>query len=211
MSTLCSVCIPAAEITDITPVTTKVRLNEIQKFIIQRTKNGTTRNEITISAANPNLLATWTALKAASDSTKVQVSPYIDGPESEAGGPREFGGPGETRGGIPRRNGRENTPFSARLFDMPQSVIEELKNLECETELSVFLINECGNIIGKTDDTTTPTIFYGFPIREFFVSDLNMGQYTQSDSNMIQWNFQANWSDKLHVVTPSDFDALVEL
>lgn len=211
MSTTCSLCVPAAEIPDISAVTTKVRLNEIQKFIVQRTKDGTTRNEITITTTNPNLLATWTALKAASDSTKVQVAPYIDGPESEAGGPRESGGPGETRGGIPRRFGRENTPFSAKFLEMPQDVIEELKSYECEAELSVFLINECGNIIGKTDDTTTPTVFYGFPIRSFFVSDLTMGQYTDSDSNMVQWNFLANWSDKLHIVSPSDFDALTEL
>jgi hypothetical protein len=208
---LCSVCVPAAEITDITPVTTKVRLNEIQKFIIQRTKDGTTRNEITIATTNPNLLATWTALKAASDSTKVQVPPYIDGPDSEPGGPRESGGPGETRGGIPRRNGRESTPFSAKFLDVPQSLITELKAYECETELSVFLVNECGQIIGKTDNPTTPTVFYGFPIRSFFVSDLKLGNYTESDYNMVQWNFLANWSDNLHVVTPSDFDALVEL
>lgn len=208
---ICTVCVASAEIGDISAVTTKVRLNEIQKFIIQRTKDGTSRNEITIATTNPNLLATWAALKAASDSTKVQVSPFIDGPESEAGGPREFGGPGQTRGGIPRRNGRENTPFSARLMDMPQSVIEELKAYECEDDLSVFLVNECGNIIGKTDDPASPTIFYGFPIQSFFVSDLNMGQYTESDYNMLQWNFRANWSDKLHIVTPSDFDALVEL
>ena len=211
MSTLCSVCVTPAEIPDISTVTSKVRLNEIQKIIIQRTKDGTTRNEITIATTNPNLLATWTALKAASDNTKVQVTPYIDGPESEAGGPRESGGPGQTRGGIPRRNGRENTPFSARFMDMPQDVIEELKSYECETELSVFLVNECGNIIGKTDDTGTPTIFYGFPIRSFFVSDINMGQYVESDYNALQFNFLPNWSDKLHVVTPSDFDALTEL
>jgi hypothetical protein len=186
-------------------------LNEIQKFIIQRTATGTTKNVITIASTNPNILATWTALKVAADSTKVQISPYIDGPESEAGGPRESGGPGETRGGIPRRNGRENTPFSAKILDSPQSLIAELKAYECEDELSVFLINECGNIIGKTDDTTTPTTFFGFPIQSFFVSDLNMGQYTDSDSNMLQWNFLANWSDDLHVVIPADFDALVEL
>jgi len=211
MSTLCTVCTPAAAIGDITAVTTKVRLGEIQKFIIQRTKNGTTRNEITIATSNPNLLATWTALKAAADSTRVQVSPFIDGPEGEAGGPREFGGPGETRGGIPRRNGRENTPFSANFLDVPQSLITELKAYECETELSVFLINECGQLIGKTDDTASPTVFYGFPIQSFFVSDLNMGQYTQSDYNTVQWNFLPNWSDNLHVVSPSDFDALTEL
>lgn len=208
---LCSVCVTPTEIPDITASTGNVRLNEIQKIIFQRTKTGTTRNEITIASSNPNLLATWTPLKAASDSTKVTISPYIDGPESEAGGPRESGGPGETRGGIPRRNGRENTPFSARLLDMQTAIIADLKLYECEPELSVFLINECGNIIGKTDDPASPTVFYGFPIRSLFISDLNMGQYTQSDSYMIQWNFLPNWSDNLHVVTPSDFDALVEL
>lgn len=208
---LCSVCVLPAEIGDITASTGKLRLNEIQKIIFQRTRNGTTLNEITIATTNPNLLATWTALKSASDSTKVTISPYIDGPESEAGGAREFGGPGETRGGIPIRFGRENTPFSARLMDMQPAIIEDLKTYECEEELSVFFINECGNIIGKTDDLASPTTFRGFPIQSFFISDLTMGQYTQPDYYMMQFNLLANWSDGLHVVTPSDFNALTEL
>lgn len=208
---LCSVCVLPAEIPDIAASTGKVRLNEIQKIIFQRTKDGTTLNEITIASTNPNLLATWTALKAASDNTKVTVSPYIDAPESEAGGPREFGGPGETRGGIPIRFGRENTPFSARLMDMQTAIIEDLKSYECEEELSVFFINECGNIIGKNDDNASPTTFRGFPIRSFFISDLNMGQYSAPDYYMIQFNLLPNWSDNLHIVTPSDFDALTEL
>ena len=208
---LCSVCVLPAEIPDIAASTGKVRLNEIQKIVFQRTKDGTTLNEITIATTNPNLLATWTALKAASDNTKVTVSPYIDNPESEAGGAREFGGPGETRGGIPIRFGRENTPFSARLMDTQTAIIEDLKAYECEEELSVFFINECGNIIGKTDDNASPTTFRGFPIRSIFISDLNMGFYTAPDYYMIQFNLLANWSDNLYIVTPSDFDALTEL
>lgn len=204
-------CAPSAEIQDISTATTKERLGQIQKFMLQRTKDGSTVNSITIGTSNPNLLATWTALKSATDNTKVQTSPYVENPAFEAGEAREYGGGNETIGGIPITIGRSPSSFNGEFLDMPQSVIEELKKYECEDGISVFLINECGAIIGLTDDHTTPTTFKGIPVRSFFVSDKMIGGYDSVDKNMVKWMFLPNWSDKLHVVTPSDFEALTQL
>jgi len=210
MSLLCS-CPAPTEIPDITSDDCVERIGEVQKIVFQRTKDGTTLNEITIATSNPNLLATWTALKAASDNTKVTVSPFIQGPESDPGEPREFGGEGQTLGGIPILLGSSPTSFTAQLIDVKQLVVQDLKEYMCERELSVFLVDEHGRIWGLADDPSSATTFRGIPIRGFFVSDKNLGGFTEPDRNEIRWSFLPNWSDNLYSVTPSDFEALVEL
>lgn len=204
-------CVPGAAIPTIPADTTIERCGQIQKIGIQRTKNGTAVNWITISTANPNLLATWNALKTATDSTKVQFSPYIYAPTNEVGGKIETGGGNEGLGGIPTIVGSNPSPFTAKFQDTKQSIIKEIKKLGCEKEISIFLVNECGNIIGLTDDTTTPTKFRGIPVRAFFVSDKKLGGFEGVDSNDLSWLFLPNWSDNLHIVTPTDFDALAQL
>ena len=96
-----------------------------------------------------------------------------------------------------------------RFHNVVQSIIVTIKALACEKQLSIFLINDCGNIIGLSDDNGTS--FRGIPARSFFVSDLKLGMHEEPDKNMIKWSFLPNWSDKLHIVTPTDFDALLEL
>lgn len=210
MALLCG-CPPDAQIPTIPTDECIERIGQIQKFLVQRTKNGAVVNEIDIAASNPNLLATWTALKAATDSTKVQTSPYIQEPVNEAGEAREYGGGNQTLGGIPITIGRNPSTFEAAFVDVKQKIIKELKKYECEKELSIFLLNEHGQIIGITDDPDTPAKFKGIPVRSFFVSDKRMGMYEEVDKNMVKWSFLPNWSDNLHIVNPSDFDALAAL
>lgn len=207
---LCN-CPLGAEIADIPTDDCLERLGQIQKIIIQRTKSGGTVNKIVIATTNPNLEATWTALLAASDSTKVQVSPYIADVSTEDGGPREFGSGNQVQGGIPLTLGRNPSPFTAMMYDIKQTIISAMKTYECEKELSIFFINEAGAIIGKTDTPATPDTFYGFPIRSFFISDKMPGGYDEPDKNSLRFSFLPNWSDGLHIVTPSDFDALSDL
>lgn len=168
-------------------------------------------NNIVIATTNPNLLATWTALKAAADSTKVQVTPYIQDVNNEPGEAREFGGGNQTLGGIPITMGRNPSTLEAAFFDLKQKIAGELKQYECEKELSVFFVNEHGQIIGKTDDPDSPTTFRGFPLRSFFVSDKKLGGFDEPDRNNLKMSFLPNWSDNLHRVTPTDFDALTDI
>lgn len=207
---LCA-CPPAAAIVDIPTENCLENVGQIQRFGLQRRKNGSDLNWITIADANPNLLATWTALKTAADSTKVQFAPFIQNPTSEAGEAREFGGGNQTLGGIPIVVGRNASTFEAEFLRIKQSVIKEIKKYECEAELSVFLMNEGGQIIGLYDDPTTPTKFRGIPIRSFFVSDKQFGGFEEPDRNMVKWGFEPNFSDNLGIIEPSDFDALAQL
>lgn len=206
----CTCPLPTA-ITDFISDSCNERLGQIQKFIIQRTKDGTTVNEITIATSNPNALATWTALKSASDGTKVQVSTYVQGATVDVGAAREYGSGNEVLGGVPITIGREPSAFSAQMYDLKQSIVKVYKELECEKELSVFLINEHGQIIGEVDDHDSPTTFKGFPIKSFFVGDKDLGGFDEPDKNEVRWSFLPNYSDMLYVVSPTDFDALTDI
>lgn len=212
MSLIC-VCPPSAAPGTIEQQDCLFKIRQVQKFGVQRTYNGATLNTIDISTNNPNLLATWTALKGAVDSTKVQFSPFIQEPTSEAGEARVYGGGNTTLDGAEIPLGASATPFSAYFLDMPPKVIKSIKVYNCEAALSVFLINEFGAIIGIVDDLDTPTTFRGIPLQPstFFVGDLSMGQFENPEKNMVRWSFPSGWSDNLYQIAPSDFDAKRQL
>ena len=198
-----------AALGDVTIPTTKENMKQVQRVVFMRVWNGTSKNSIPVGsgAGGIELEATWTTLKAASDHTKAVPSPFIQNPETEPGAVREFGGGNATLGGIPIALGSEATAFSALIMEAPQLTISELKAMACEN-IGVFLINECGQIAGLTDDMTTPTVVYPIPVQGFFVGDKKLGGYAEPDSNAISWKFFPNWSDMFHVVTPSDFNGL---
>jgi len=212
MGLLCT-CPVAAELPDVTISTCPESLGQIQKLLFQRKfASAGTRNFVVVGTNNPNLQATWTPLLAASDNTKVIVSPYIQGPTVEAGGPRTFGGGNNTLGGIEVITGREPTTFEAMFHNMSQQAIKDLKAFMCE-ELQVYFIDEFGRIIGESDDIDSPVNFQGIPIanNSLFVGDKSLGGLEEPDMNMIRFQMLPNWSDNLSIVTPSDFEALTDL
>ena len=207
---LCT-CPVGSELTAIPVASCPESLGQVQKILFQRIySTGSTKNKFTIASANPNLLASWTALTAASDGTKVTVSPFINQPETEAGAPREYGGGNATLGGIPIILGSEPTNFTCMLLQVPQTVVKALKDYQCEN-LGVYLVDEFGKIGGIADDNGTPTEFYPIPVRQFFVGDKTLGGYEAPDSNGLQFSFLPNWSNEFYLVTPADFDPLTEL
>lgn len=201
-------CPEASEIEDIPAVSCIERFGQIQKLILQRTKSGSTVNEIVIATTDPKLLATWTALLAASDETKVQVTPTIAAPNNEAGEARTYGGGNTTPSGVEIILGSNPSPFTAEFLDTPQNVIAAIKKYRCETGLSIMLVNERGQIGCWADDTVTPTKIKGFPAQSFFVGDKIMGNFEEPDKNPLSWNFLPDWSDNFHILTPTDFSAL---
>lgn len=208
---LCTCPRPAA-IVSLSAFTCPETLGQLQKVIFQRKKNGTALNFIDLSgdADAAKKLATYTDLTGASDSTKATISPVIHAPENEPGAAREVGGGNDTPGGVPIIRGRDASSFTGLFRQVPQVVIEELKDYECEV-LAVYLIDEYGRIAGTVDDLTTPTKFYPIPIYSFFVSDKKLGGFDDVDSNSVRWFFYPNWSKNFKMFTPSDFNALEDL
>ena len=206
-------CPASTALTSIPAVTCSESFGQIQKVAFQRIySSGTTKNSFT-SSADIKLLASWTALLSANDSTKIVVSPYIQAPTSEAGAARTFGGGNDTLGGVEEIVGREPTTFSAVLRRIPQSTIKIIKELQCESwadNLGVYLFDDNGNIEALVD-ATTPTTFYPIPIRSLFIGDKTHGGLEEPDSNAISWTFLPNYSDQLKIVAPTDFNPLTDL
>ena len=186
---------------------------QIQKVAFQRLNSSAgTKNSFTSSAAI-GLKASWTALMAAEDGTKIVVSPYIQAPEVEAGAARTFGGGNETLGGVEQVIGREPSSVTGAMRAVAQKVIKAMKDLQCESmadNLGIYLFDENGNICAVQDQTTATT-FYPIPIRSLFVGDKVFGGLEAPDSNAIQWTFLPNYSDDLAIVTPTDFNPLTDL
>lgn len=182
---------------------------QIQKVAFQRIfSTGTTKNKFTTTKAI-TALTNWSTFLSADDGTRMLVSPYIQAPTAEAGAARTFGGGNETLGGMEEVIGREPTQFSAVLRKMPQSIIKQLKALQCESNLGVFLFDENGNI-GALQGSTAGD-YFPIPISSLFIGDKTLGGLEAPDSNVISWKFAPNWSDDLAIVAPADFNPLTDL
>lgn len=191
-------CPVGAKLTSPVDQVCKSSFGQIQKILFQRRLNAGALN--TISAAGIISAAGWSALTAAEDSTKVVVSPEVSNPETEPGAARTFGGDNQTVGGIRIVVGREVTSFTAAFYELDQSVIAVLKELQCE-DLAVYFIDEYGNIGCATDDKGAN--YHGIPIRSLFIGDKDFGGLTDPDSNAMSFNMLPNWSDNFVIVKQS--------
>lgn len=212
MSLICQ-CPAATAITTIPAVTCPENFGQIQKVAFQRLKQADgTKNSFT-SSASILLLASWTALLAATNGTKVVVSPYINAPADSGGDARRTGGGNDDLGGISEVLGGNPVQFDGQLRGVPQSVIKVMKELECEANagnLGVFLFDENGKI-EAIQDKTTATTYYPIPIRSLFIGSKIHGNFDAKDSNAISWLYPDNYSDQLVIVTPTDFNPLTDL
>ncbi len=206
-------CPAAAAITTIPAVACAESFGQIQKIAFQRLyKTDGTKNSFT-STNDIKLLASWSALMAAADATKVVVSPYVQAPTNEPGAPRTFGGGNETPNGVEEIIGRDPSAFNGVFRKVPQSIIKTIKELQCDSwadNLGVYLFDESGSIEALQDQTTLTT-YYPIPIRSLFVGDKAHGGLEAPDSNAIQWVFLPNYSDDLAIIAPTDFNPLTDL
>ena len=212
MSLICQ-CPAAAAITTIPAVTCPENFGQIQKVAFQRLRKADgTKNSFT-NAAAITALASWTALLAAADGSKIVVSPYINAPADSGGDARRTGGGNDDLGGISQVLGGNPVQFDGSLRSIPQSVIKVMKELQCEAaagNLGVFLFDENGKI-EAIQDATTQTTYYPIPIRSLFIGSKIHGNFDAKDSNAISWMYPDNYSDDLAIVTPSDFNPLTDL
>lgn len=212
MSLICQ-CPAAAALTTIAAVTCPENFGQIQKVAFQRLRKADgTKNSFT-SSASILLLASWTALLAAADGSKIVVSPYINAPADSGGDARRTGGGNDDLGGISQVLGGNPVQFDGSLRSVPQSVIKTMKELQCEANagnLGVFLFDENGKI-EAIQDQTTATTYYPIPVRSLFIGSKIHGNFDAKDSNAISWMYPDNYSDNLVIVSPTDFNPLTDL
>lgn len=211
MALICQ-CPAAAAIPDVPNVACEESFGQIQKAAFCRLVQADgTVNKFT-STASILLKASWTTKLAATDGSKIVVSPYIYAPADSGGEPRVSGGGNDDLGGIPTVLGEQPIQFQGQLRGIPQSVADALKELACEANagnLGVFLFDENGRIeaiAGETAGDYTP-----IPIRGFYVGSKLHGNYDAKDYNLLQWNYAENYSKGLVILTPTDFNPLTDL
>jgi hypothetical protein len=216
MSLVCQ-CPAASALTTIPNVACSENFGQIQKVAFQRLRKADgTRNSFT-NSASILLKASWTALLAAADGSKIVVSPYINAPADSGGDARMSSGGNDDLGGIAEVLGGNPVQFDGQLRSIPQSVIKVMKELQCEANagnLGVFLFDENGNIQCVAETTgTNPvvTTYYPIPIRALFIGSLIHGNFDAKDSNAISWQYPDNYSDDLAIVKPTDFNPLTDL
>lgn len=206
-------CPAATALSTIPAVACAENFGQIQKIAFQRLKKADgTKNSFTSTAAI-TALASWTALLAATDGTKIVVSPYVNSPADSGGDARRSSGGNDDLGGISEVLGGNPVQFDGVFRAIPQSVIKTMKELQCEANagnLGVFLFDENGKIEAIQDETT-PTTYYPIPIRSLFIGSKIHGNYDAKDSNAISWMYPDNYSDNLAIVTPADFNPLTDL
>lgn len=218
MSSLTCQCPANAALNTIYKVVCPESFGQIQKVAFQRLyKADGTRNAMVGSgtplAPTITKKATWTALQAAVDSSKVVISPYINSPADSGGDARMTGGGNDDLGGIPQVLGGEPVLFNGSLRGVPQKTIESMEDLVCDANagnLGVFLFDENGRI-EAIQDPNTPTTFYPIPIRALYIAPKIHGNFDGKDSNAIQWYYAGNYSKGLVIITPDDFNPLTDL
>lgn len=195
------VCPPADALTAISPFTCGEDFGQIQKLALQRKQAAPPFATV----ADAGTLADWTTLKAATDATKVVVTPFFENfviPPVEA--ILEGGDDNTTLDGAPIVVGQTTPAATGTFRSLPSAIFEQLQLLNCEANLTWYGINEFGKIIAYSANGTT---IEGIPLTEFFIGDKGaQGKNTQDKSNF-RFNLRAGWSKKLKIVTPVDFDA----
>lgn len=218
-------CPAAASLTSILQARCAEDFGQIQKLIFQRLYNGTALNLMTSvktgASGDADCILVLSAMQTrltATDSTKIVVTPYVEGPTVEPGDARTSGGGNDSLNGIETLVGTNPTTFTAQIRSQKQSVIKQMKVLMGEAKahnLGVFLVNENGQIAGidasaeygaqAMSDTIAP-----IPVENLFISDKAFGGFEAPDYNSISWSFKPNYSDNLLVVKP-DYNPLTAL
>ena len=210
MSLICS-CPLGTSLGYLDNVTCPENFGQIQKVAFQRLKQADGTPNAFTTSNSILLLASWTALLSAANGTKVLVSPYINSPADSGGDARMTSGGNDDLGGIPEVIGGEPVQFTGSLRAIPQATIAQLKTLQCEANagnLGVYLFDENGKIEALLDGVGT---YKPIPIRALFVGSKIHGNFDAKDSNVISWYYPDNYSDKLRILTPTDFSPLADL
>jgi hypothetical protein len=204
-------CPPSTALTAIPANDCGLNIGQIQKLLFQR-KQATASPTIPV-IADAAELATWTALKALTTNAKVVVSPFCEEVVIPPGTfITEGGDDNTTLNGTQLIVGAGQIPVTGKFRSLAVAVIRALKKLNCEhfAGLTVGFVNQDGDIFGiSTGDATTDFRF--IPIYSFGVTDAGAEGLNTHDKSNFQFGLKYGWRDRLVKVTPTDFDALVDL
>lgn len=201
-------CPAPSALTEIPTQDCGVNLNQIQRVAFQRigSQFGTNAQP----AANSILeLADWQALKAATDNTKIVITPLIGAnPTIDPGDAiTNGGGDNSTLNGVEEVEGVNPSSFSAEFKELSPEIEKAMKAIICEKNLVVYFILQGGKIAAKTIDADNQT---GFSIQSPFVSDRGNQGFATKDTHTLTFSLTAGWSEDLVIIDPN-FNPLTEI
>lgn len=175
------------------------RMDQIVKLAFQRKQSAAPfANEAALQTQS-----NWTTLLAASDATKIIVSPFTNNvvvPPSEA--LTEGGNDNTTIGGVTRLMGGGNIVVTGEIRNISNSAWEALRKLSSEsaitagfTNLTAFFFNKDGKIIHNS--------LSGFEIYNWFIADRGSEGFNKDDVCPFRFEMKYGWSKDLAISTPT--------
>lgn len=207
MAVTCT-CPAASALTTITKETCGIDLGQVQRLAFSRIganfTNADDANDIT-------KLAAWQTKLAATDDTKIIVSPLIGGdPIIDAGDAiTTGGGDNSTLNGIEEVNGINPSLFTCNFKSMTPRNEREMKQMRCELQFRVYFFLQ-GGTIAAAEVTVGGTPNQGFLANNAILSDRNNAGFGTKDTNDFRFSLPAGWSENLTIITP-EFDPLTAL
>lgn len=194
MSVACT-CPPAAELPDLGNQDCVVKIDLVNKIVIIRDA-GKTFVDITDETEFDLALAKVT-------DEKPVILPFISGTEVT---PSEIIQTAKDDNTSPNgqgfRVGETSSTFTAMLDNLDPTIKDEIKALECYSDLNVIMYDAKGQVISLGNDA--------IQIRNLFVGTKGLGGRTDTDKNIIKFDLLPCWDGSL-TVQANGFDINTKL
>lgn len=182
------------------------RFGQIQKFAFQRLQTTPSFTPTSIL-----LQATWTPLLAATDSTKVVISPFLNNVIINSGDAlTEGGNDNTTLNGIARLLGLGYATVTAELRNVPSTLATALRALTVEsaqngyTNLWCYMFNGEQKIIADKIGSTNP----GFPVYNLVVTDVHSEGFNKDNIFKVSFSMAPGWSENFTIYKPTTWNPL---
>lgn len=197
------VCPPSEAIPDIPEFECTENFGQIYKFLISR--QGT---QIAANVTEALDQETYELLMAATDNTKIQITPELEGIVIPQGEPiKEGGDDNSTPLGRALVVGASTIQVEGFVASVKSAVIKAMRAMGCY-KLDLTLINEFGQIIGNLNEDGSVR---GFPIHAWYVGDKGSEGKNTRDKAKISFGLDAGWRDDAVVISPTEWDPRFDL
>lgn len=200
-------CPPPAALRTINSFSCGENLKQVQKIIFQRRQAADNPPFATLAAAL--VLANWQDYFDANDSTKMIITPFIDGFKIPPGEViLEGGDTNDTIDGIAIPVGEKSLRTEGNMRSLPGNVLSDLRALNCEGDVVGFLINQYGKIVGKYAEDGIG--IEGIPVQALFIGTPGNEGLNTDDKTPISFGLRPDWTTDRKFVTPN-FNARTDL
>jgi len=179
------VCPPADALPDISLQQCPEKYGNINRFVIGRVSGGDFTDIADETEFDTRL--------AAVDATKIVLTPLLSESEFPFSAILETAKDDNTSPfGEGFRTGEGSVTYTGLFKNIESSIKDELKELECYTDLAIAIVESNGGI-GAIGQTTL------IPISNYFVSTKSFGGIAETDNVQLSFTLRPNWDEGLQL------------